>query len=89
MASPSAATGPFFDHPILNSPDARPTRHWELDAQGQPTERVIDKRRPVSFVTPIPRPRKRKSDARQGELNLAGGSAGAASNQMIDGVARP
>ena len=25
---------PFFDHPILNSPYARPMRHWELDESG-------------------------------------------------------
>jgi type III restriction enzyme len=29
---------PFFGHPILNSPYVCPTRHWELDEQGQPTQ---------------------------------------------------
>ena len=38
-----------------------PTRHWELDDQGQPTQGLIGKRRPADFVTPIPKPRKRKS----------------------------
>lgn len=27
-------SNPFFDHPVLNSPYERPTRHWELDADG-------------------------------------------------------
>jgi type III restriction enzyme len=30
----------FFNAPILNSPYEPPTRHWELDAAGQPTRRV-------------------------------------------------
>jgi len=29
---------PFFEHPILNSPYECPARHWELDAEGQPTQ---------------------------------------------------
>ena len=59
-------THPFFDRPILNSPYAYPARHWELDDQGQPTQRILDSRRPAEFITPIPKPRKRKgSDAQQ------------------------
>lgn len=56
-------SNPFFDHPILNSPYERPSRHWELDEDGQPTQKTIDKRRPAQFITPIPKPRKRKSEA--------------------------
>lgn len=52
---------PFFDRPILNSPYERPSRHWELDAEGQPTQRIKDSRRRAEFVTPIPKPKKRKS----------------------------
>ena len=54
---------PFFDRPILNSPYERPARHWELDDEGQPTQRIIDTRRRAQFVTPIPKPKKRKSAA--------------------------
>ena len=36
---------PFFEHPILNSPYEYPARHWELDANGQPTQRTIEARR--------------------------------------------
>ena len=49
----------FFDRPILNSPYEYPSRHWELDESGQPTSRILDSRRRVSFITPIPRPKKR------------------------------
>jgi type III restriction enzyme len=52
---------PFFDHPILNSPYERPNRHWELDGEGQPTQRVDNTRRRAQFLTPIPKPKKRKS----------------------------
>jgi type III restriction enzyme len=54
---------PFFDHPILNSPYACPQRHWKLDGQGQPTQQVIEQRRRADFITPIPKPKKRKGKA--------------------------
>ena len=50
----------FFEKPILNSPYAYPSRHWELDGQGQPTQQIIDTRRPAEFFTPIPKPKKTK-----------------------------
>ena len=53
-------SNPFFDHPILNSPYECPLRHWELDEQGQPTQQVIENRRKAEFITPIPKPKKRK-----------------------------
>jgi type III restriction enzyme len=55
----------FFEKPVLNSPYAYPTRHWELDAQGQPTQKIIESRRRVEFITPIPKPRKRKGSAQK------------------------
>ena len=54
---------PFVEHPILNSPYACPQRHWELDDQGQPTQRLIETRRRAEFITPIPKPKKRKAKA--------------------------
>ncbi len=51
---------PFFEHPILNSPYDCPQRHWELDPQGQPTQRIIEARRRAEFITPIPKPKKVK-----------------------------
>jgi type III restriction enzyme len=52
---------PFFERPILNSPYAYPGRHWELDSDGQPTNRIIDNRRRSDLVTPVPKPKKRKA----------------------------
>ena len=58
----------FFEQPILNSPYEAPSRHWELDADGQPTHRLIETRRQVRFESPIPLPRKR---GRAAQLELA------------------
>ncbi len=57
---------PFFDKPILNSPYEHPGRHWELDEAGQPTQRIIDLRRSAKFITPIPKPKKKKAPTQKG-----------------------
>ena len=57
-----------FSKPILNSPYAYPSRHWELDDQGQPTQKIIETRRPAEFITPIPKPKKRKSSEKQASI---------------------
>jgi len=59
---------PFFDHPILNSPYECPRRHWELDLSGQPTQQIIERRRRAEFITPIPKPKKRKTPVQQQEI---------------------
>ncbi len=58
----------FFERPILNSPYESPSRHWELDETGQPTQKTIESRRQAEFITPIPKPRKRKGSGRQTAL---------------------
>ncbi len=58
----------FFEAPILNSPYGYPARHWELDTHGQPTQRIVESRRTVSFITPIPKPRKRTGALGQTEI---------------------
>jgi type III restriction enzyme len=50
----------FFQRPILNSPFAWPGRHWQLDADGQPTGDIIENRRRSDLITPVPKPKKRK-----------------------------
>lgn len=64
-------SNPFFDHPILNSPYEYPARHWELDSDGQPTQRIIEDRRRAEFITPIPKPKKRQAEQKQSSLELA------------------
>ena len=48
----------FYQRPILNSPYVRPDRHWELDKDNRPTNRIVESRRPSSYVSPIPAARK-------------------------------
>ena len=58
----------FFEKPILNSPYEYPSRHWELDESGQPTQKIVDKRRDARFITPIPKPKKRGGVSEQESL---------------------
>jgi len=55
-------TATFFEQPIQNSPYEYPRRHWELDESGQPTNQLIERRRPAQFITPIPKSKKRKKE---------------------------
>lgn len=71
----------FFERPILNSPYGFPSRHWELDAEGQPTNRVIGARRRSDLITPVPKPKKRRQGRGQGQLLLAD-EAGLSSNEQ-------
>lgn len=74
----------FFSKPILNSPYAYPIRHWELDDQGQPTHKIIDKRRPAEFITPIPKPKKRKSSEKQSSIVFDEGKGLSTQEQQYD-----
>lgn len=62
----------FFEKPILNSPYAFPARHWELDKDGQPTNRIVDARRRSDLITPVPKPKKRRQNLKQASLVLGG-----------------
>ena len=75
-------SNPFFEHPILNSPYEYPQQHWELDAQHLPTQRVIDTRRKAEFITPIPKPKKRKAGQRS--LSLDEGKGLSTEEQQYD-----
>ena len=76
---------PFFERPILNSPYEYPVLHWELDDQGQPTQKTIESRRSAEFITPIPKPRKRKgSVAAQEQFVLDEGRGLSTEDQQYD-----
>ncbi|MCX6873004.1 MAG: hypothetical protein NTW21_04235 [Verrucomicrobia bacterium] len=77
-------SNPFFDHPILNSPYESPRRHWELASDGQPTQRLIENRHRAEFITPIPKPKKRKGAAKQGEMVFDGGKGLSTAKQQYD-----
>jgi type III restriction enzyme len=75
---------PFFDHPILNSPYEYPRRHWELDEEGQPTQRLEEARRPAQFITPIPKPKKRRASVAQREMLLDEGKGLSTEQQQYE-----
>ena len=60
----------FFERPILNNPYEYPRRHWELDAEGQPTHRILDGRRPAEFITPFPTAQQHGASAAQARLGI-------------------
>lgn len=74
----------FFEKPILNSPYAIPTRHWELDESGQPTQKIIESRRPAEFITPIPKPKKRKTSEKQSSMVFDEGKGLSTQEQQYD-----
>ncbi|NLG89928.1 MAG: DEAD/DEAH box helicase family protein [Clostridiaceae bacterium] len=74
----------FFDRPILNSPYEYPARHWELDKQGQPTGRVVERRRIAEFITPIPKPRKRRGQAVEQQMIFDEGKGLSTEEQQYD-----
>jgi len=71
----------FFEHPVLNSPYEYPGLHWELDTSGQPTQKIINNRRSSAFISPIPKPKKRKGTAAQQDL-LIGEDVGISSQDQ-------
>lgn len=74
----------FFEKLILNSPYEYPSRHWELDEQGQPTQQIIEKRRRAEFITPIPKPRKRKTVIVQADIVFDEGKGLSTQKQRYD-----
>ena len=73
----------FFEHPIRNSPYEYPKEHWELDEHGQPTQIIIESRRPCQLITPIPKPKKRKGK-RQKEIVFDEGKGLSTEEQQYD-----
>src|SRR5215218_1747418 len=74
----------FFGQPILNSPYEYPARHWELDDQGQPTQKIVEQRRTAKFITPIPKPRKRRGPALQQQMVFDEGAGLSTEEQQYD-----
>ena len=74
----------FFEKPVLNSPYEYPARHWEFDGDGQPTQQIIEKRRSAKFITPIPKPKKRKGSQKQLNLLLDEGKGLSTQEQQYD-----
>ena len=78
------ASNPFFEHPILYSPYEYPTKHWELDDDGQPTQKIIESRRRAKFITPIPKPKKRRGSVDQQQIVFDEGKGLSTKEQQYD-----
>ncbi len=74
----------FFEQPILNSPYAYPSRHWELDDDGQPTDRILPTRRRSELITPVPQPKKRRQKRGQKEMVFDEGKGLSTEAQQYD-----
>ena len=74
----------FFEKPIINSPYEYPTRHWELDGQGQPTQHIIEQRRIAQYITPVPKPKKKKGSHEQLDLVFNEGMGLSTQDQRYD-----
>src|SRR6266851_1078908 len=74
----------FFERPILNSPYSYPERHWELDSEGQPTQKIVENRRRAQFITPIPKPKKQKRKPAQDTLVFDEGKGLSTEKQQYD-----
>jgi len=74
----------FFEKPILNSPYEYPLKHWDLDEDGQPTQQIIEKRRRAEYITPIPKPKKRKSTLTQQNIIFDEGKGLSSEKQQYD-----
>ena len=77
-------TARFFESPVINSPYEYPTRHWELDEARQPTNQVIDQRRPAAYITPVPQPRKQRGRPHQRAMVLNEGQGLSTEKQQYD-----
>ena len=60
----------FFKHPILNSPYEYPRKHWELKDR-QPTNNIIETRRPSDRLTPVPKPKKLRKGQKDDQTSMA------------------
>lgn len=54
----------FFDAPILNSPYRVSEQNWELDSDGRPTDRIIERRRKSDLISAMPGGRPRAASRR-------------------------
>ena len=71
QASRPSGTTLFHTQPILNSPYEIPSQHWELDEEGQPTGKICQSRRHFTFITPIPKPRRRGARGKASQQEIA------------------
>lgn len=59
----------FFARPILSSPNEMPTRHWELDGEGQPTSLILAAQRRSDLITPVPKAKRQEASKDKVEVS--------------------
>jgi type III restriction enzyme len=74
----------FFEQPILNSPYVYPSQHWELDGNGQPTQKILPSRRKAEFIIPIPQTKKQRATNKQQTLVVDEGQGLSSASQQYD-----
>ncbi len=62
-----------------------PQRHWELDGDDLPTNKILDRRRPAKHILPIPKPKRTRTG--QQELVLDEGKGVSTEDQQYDPTA--
>jgi type III restriction enzyme len=55
-----------------------------LDTHGQPTQQIVENRRKAEFITPIPKPKKRKSPETQESIIFDEGAGLSTQKQLYD-----
>jgi len=63
----------FFERPILNSPYLPPGQHWELDDEGRPTDRILDRRRKSDLISAMPGAKSAKGQQSSMTFDAGGG----------------
>lgn len=80
----------FFTAPILNTPYDPPSRHWELDGEGRPTNLIVERRRRAAFISAVPGGEQRRAQGDLLDLDdiTDGGALQTAINEMRAEVER-
>ncbi len=76
----------FFQSPILNSPYEEPSKHWELDDNGQPTNVIVPRRRQSALISPIPKAKKVRGRAVQADMYADEGGQEYNPTEVINGI---
>jgi type III restriction enzyme len=75
-----------FDDPILNTPFARPTRHWALDEAGKPTGEIVGGRRRSEYIVPIATSRRKAGGQEEMVFSDIEGAASTRSNDIVNEI---
>ena len=75
-----------LDNPILNSPFARPSRHWGLDDTGSPTGAIIEDRRRSEYIVPIATSKRKVGGQEEMIFSDIEGTSATTANDTVDEI---